>query len=342
MTNGFSLSTKNEVVSHVGGDECCRRAFLAGFFRAAARNVRADGAGHKLEIPRQPLDAYDFICELLSGYEGVSITDNMTPPTISGPGVTDLLLGLKVYEDKGGKLVETEYIDEGIIGKSCCKVNYLRGVFVGGGYVSVSGGYQLQIQVNTPLISAAVENLFYDFNIHTLEIERRGKYVVYIKMCQEISDALALLGAQNAVLLLNDYFAFRHYRKQENRRNNCDLGNIGKTVTASVRQIENIRYLQRRLGSLEDLPPNLYEAAKLRMAYPDDTFDELAARIGVKKSTIKNRLLRLEDMANAFRPEGEKLRGKPRGNRWEVKRRAEAEAAARAAEEANETGNDEQ
>ena len=51
-------------------------------------------------------------------------------------------------------------------------------------------------------------------------------------------------------------------RNSVNRKVNCETANISKTVNAAVKQIEDIRLIQKMRG-LDDLPAQLREMALL-------------------------------------------------------------------------------
>ena len=53
-------------------------------------------------------------------------------------------------------------------------------------------------------------------------------------------------------------------RNNVNRIVNCETANLFKTVNAAVRQVENIKYIEEKIG-LSHLPANLREIAMLRI-----------------------------------------------------------------------------
>ena len=55
---------------------------------------------------------------------------------------------------------------------------------------------------------------------------------------------------------------------------NCETANINKTVSAAVKQVEDITYLRDMIG-FENMPDNLVEAAYARLDHPDATLKEL-------------------------------------------------------------------
>ena len=94
----------------------------------------------------------------------------------------------------------------------------------------------------------------------------------------------------------------KEMRNSVNRGVNCETSNIRKTVSAAVKQIEDIRYIRQTTGFAE-LPEGLEEAARLRLAYPDATLKELGMMMipPVGKSGVNHRLRRISEMADKNR-----------------------------------------
>ncbi len=63
-------------------------------------------------------------------------------------------------------------------------------------------------------------------------------------------------------------------RNSVNRKVNCETANLNKTVSAAVRQAEDIRYIQEKIG-LDKLPMDLEETARLRLEHTEASLKEL-------------------------------------------------------------------
>jgi DNA-binding protein WhiA len=87
-----------------------------------------------------------------------------------------------------------------------------------------------------------------------------------------------------------------------NRIVNCETANLNKTISASFRQIENIRLLQKNIG-LENLPEKLREVAKIRLQHPDMNLKEVGDMLkgNVSKSGVNHRLRKIDEMAEKLR-----------------------------------------
>jgi DNA-binding protein WhiA len=91
-------------------------------------------------------------------------------------------------------------------------------------------------------------------------------------------------------------------RNNVNRIVNCETANLEKTVNASVRQVENIKYLKDKIG-LEKLPKNLREIADIRLKYSDANLKELGEMLNppLGKSGVNHRLRKLDMLAELER-----------------------------------------
>ena len=67
------------------------------------------------------------------------------------------------------------------------------------------------------------------------------------------------------MLKFEDIRIVRDMRNSVNRLVNCETANLNKTIGASIRQVENIKYIQGTVG-LDVLPEKLREIAELRVA----------------------------------------------------------------------------
>lgn len=140
-----------------------------------------------------------------------------------------------------------------------------------------------------------------DFGLQARSIQRKGHHLVYLKEGQEIVDFLNVTGAHSALLNLENIRIMKEMRNQVNRIVNCETANLSKTVDASIRQIESIRYIQEHAG-LDSLPQNLYEIALLRLENPDVSLTELGKMLEppLSKSGVNHRLRKIERMAESM------------------------------------------
>jgi cell division protein WhiA len=181
-----------------------------------------------------------------------------------------------------------------VVGRACCRHAYVRGAFLGGG--SVSGPRSPHLEIRTTgrqgadlLVAVAAED---DVVLHVQERPRHT--VVYAKSAEAVADVLALAGAGDAALALDEHTVVAEARARANRVANADHANLVRASRAAHRQITAIRELEAD-GRLARLAPPLREIAELRQRYPSATLRELAAkcRPPATKAAAHRRLGRL-------------------------------------------------
>ena len=98
----------------------------------------------------------------------------------------------------------------------------------------------------------------------------------------------------------------KEMRRDVNRRVNFETANLNKTVSASVKQTEDIAYI-RDHGGLEQLAPQLAEMAQLRLRYPEASLTELGgyAKPAIGKSGVNHRLRKILQYAQDLRDRSE-------------------------------------
>jgi DNA-binding protein WhiA len=190
-------------------------------------------------------------------------------------------------------------IEKKLIKKQCDRKAYLRGAFLAGGSISnPEGNYHLEIIASDKVLASDLCQIFHNFGLNA-KISRRKKFqVVYLKESDHIFDFLALIGAHQAVLEFENIRILKEMRNQVNRIVNCETANLNKTVDAAVRQLENIRLIERTIG-LKALPENLQEIARLRLEFPDSSLKELGEHLQPKvgKSGVNHRLRKIDEIA---------------------------------------------
>lgn len=194
-------------------------------------------------------------------------------------------------------------IDQLIIKKLCCKKAFLRGAFLGSGSVSdPEKTYHLEFVTHYESFAEQLSQLLNYFNLNAKVVMRKGNYVVYLKEGEHIVELFSLIGAHSALLNLENVRIYKDLRNNVNRIVNCETANLGKTVNASYRQIENIEYIRDHIGFYK-LPIALREIAELRMNYSEATLKELGEMLTpmVGKSGVNHRLRKLDQMAQDLR-----------------------------------------
>lgn len=216
-------------------------------------------------------------------------------------GVQELLAALKITSE-GFQFLPG--ISPEIVQKNCCKRAYLRGAFMAGGSVNNPEGssYHLEIASMYEEHCQSLVNLANEFNLNARCIERKKGFIFYLKEGEKIIELLNIIGAHQALFKFEDVRIMRDMRNSVNRIVNCETANLNKTIGAAVRQIDNIRFLQKEIG-LENLPEKLREVAEIRLAHPEINLKEVGEMLKgtVSKSGVNHRLRKLDIMAEKIR-----------------------------------------
>lgn len=198
----------------------------------------------------------------------------------------------------------TPAIEPAIIEKPCCRRAYLRGAFLAGGSVNNPEGssYHLEIASMYEEHCNALCELANTFYLNARCIERKKGFVLYIKEGEKIIEFLNIIGAHQALFKFEDVRIMRDMRNSVNRIVNCETANLNKTIGAAVRQIENIRLIEKELG-LENLPEKLREVAEVRLQHPDMNLKEVGELLSgkVSKSGVNHRLRKIDELAEKIR-----------------------------------------
>lgn len=177
----------------------------------------------------------------------------------------------------------------------CCKNAFLRGAFLTGGSISTPDkGYHLELVTGHYYVSRQTDALLMDMDRAPSTLMRRGYHVLYYKDSEKIGDFLSAMGATNASMELLLMKVERELRNNINRRSNCEVANLGKTVNAAVKQKNAIQKLKEQ-GRYDGLPAALKETAELRLQYPDLSLGELCGMFKppISKPGLNNRIRKL-------------------------------------------------
>ncbi len=178
---------------------------------------------------------------------------------------------------------------------------YLRGAFLSNGSMRdpESGKYQLEI-VSVYLDHAqGLASLMQRFLLDAKTIERKKGAVTYLQRAEDIMDFLIVVGAMEAMAEFEAVKILRETRNDINRANNAETANIARTVTASMKTINNIVKIMETSG-LESLPIDLQEVAHLRVNHPDYSIQQLADSLSkpLTKSGVNHRLRKINKIAD--------------------------------------------
>lgn len=176
---------------------------------------------------------------------------------------------------------------------------FVRGTFLGSGSINnPNNKYHLEIIYNSELNMKFVEELLEKYNIKMKILNN----LLYLKDGEEISKLLAFIGANIAVLKFEEIRVIRDMRNNVNRIVNCETANLNKTINASLKQIEDIKFI-KKMNKFHELSENLQEIANLRLENPEMSLIELGEMLQnpIGKSGVNYRLKAISNFADELR-----------------------------------------
>lgn len=306
----FASTTKQEL-TRIESEPCCQRAELSalvrmnGSIQLGKGDFRLDVATENNAIARRTYSLvkqlYGLQPEVLVRKK-VRLKKNNTYVVRMVSDAARILQDLSILAD-GMKKVEG--IHPSLLKEECCRRSYLRGAFLASGSVNNpdSASYHLEIVSTYQDHSQALCDLMNRYHLHAKWIERKRGFVVYIKEGDKIGEFLNIVGAHQSLFQFEDVRIMKDMRNSVNRLVNCETANLNKTIQAAMRQVENIRLIEREIG-LEQLPDRLREVAEARLRHPDVSLTELGQLLPNKKvgkSAINHRLRKLDELASKLK-----------------------------------------
>lgn len=239
---------------------------------------------------------------------GLALTLMIAPPVIErGKHISitfsdgaKLLEELRIFKSDGDVIKQVKGLSPDLVRKDGEKKCALRGMFLGGGFLSVGKNDHMEFAFS----GEALRDDAYSLVCEVVDGAGRGrrgeKYTVHVKSKEKISDLLVYMGAQKAALEVQKLMVDSFMGRLATAAQNCDVANIDRAVEAASRQIDAINYIDSAEG-LETLGDKLQTTAHLRRTYPEITMGELAEMLGVSKSCVSHRLEKLMRRADVLR-----------------------------------------
>jgi len=179
---------------------------------------------------------------------------------------------------------------EGKISKNIVKNDdtisgYLAGAFLASGSINspVTSNYHLEISSTNDNFAKWLSKLFGKYKNSDIEpkiIKRRDSYVIYFKKCDQISTFLIMIGAVSSCLEFEDVRVTRDSINAANRLLNMDTANMNRTIYTGLRQVNEIKLIDEKLG-IENLHSKKARTlATLRLENESSSLAELSELLG--------------------------------------------------------------
>lgn len=303
MALSFASRIKQELAQVEVERPCCARAQLDAILRSAG-TIGRNGQGAWVQFSTDNLVVAQHVFALLQRVYGVE-------PELARHERRRLGRLFRYSVDvRGDRQAHTVLTGAGLLGDSrprlgaCCKIAYLRGLYLGCGAMSdPRRAYQLEFVLEHKPLAQQVQRMLASRDMRARMVRRGEQFVVYIKEAEPISTFLALTGAHSGVLALENIRIYKDIRNHANRSANCDAANCDKTARAAARQLADIRLIMTQ-GRFDSLPQPLKEVAAARLEAPEANLAQIAGALqGISKSGVNHRFARIEQIANQLRQE---------------------------------------
>lgn len=290
----------------------CDRAMLAALVRIEGTlNISGPGR-YRLEIATETASVARTVIRLLHSVFGLKTelstrrsvlhkTYNYLITVPTQPKLPDALEGLGIIG------VSSRTLEHGInpqfVQRDCCAAAYLRGAFLGGGFISdPRGDFHFELTCESEVLANDLADLMRRYGIEARTTRRRNIYTTYLKGAERIVDFLALVGAHRSALAMENVRVVKAVRNDVNRAVNAEIANQAKATDAAASQLRDIRLIRDNAG-LDSLPPALQTFATLRLAHPEVSLRELGemADPPLSKSAVYHRVRRIEAIAAPYR-----------------------------------------
>lgn len=288
----FTATVRKEIASKPPAPVCCRRSMLAGLLVNAECGI--DGSLYVRLTGRECIDTAVTLVNDLYGKDA-------QPDYFGnyGRAGADFYLSSHKLSLMISGLSDPERISEQ---PDFFRCRQCRKAFYGGLILSCASfcdperEARVEFTVKDPARASKLTAVFSADGVFPTVSGRRGDTSLLIKKADGVESVVALAGASASAMALMQCGLVRDYRKDLQRRSNCDMKNIAAAAGASARQLAAIRGI-REEGRFSSLPDDLRETAKLRDDHPDATMAELAAMHlpPISKSGLNHRFERIID-----------------------------------------------
>ena len=303
----FTAEVKDEIARVLPECSHCGKATLAALVRIEGTLFVSGPGRYRVEIATDVPSVARLVIKLLHGIYQLRTeltvrrsvlhkTPNYLIEVPAQPHLPKSLLDLGVITKEGGLEVG---IRPDIVAKQCCAAAYVRGAFLGSGFIAnPRGDFHFEITVESESLAEGLVALLADKGIKARIMQRRSSYMVYLKSGNAILEFLAFVGAHQCALRLEQERVVKSVRNDVNRMTNAEIANQAKSSSAAVDQLFAIRTVLEAHG-MENLPPALQEFIRLRVSFPDASIKELGERANppLSKSAVYHRIRRIEQLA---------------------------------------------
>ncbi|MDE6361435.1 MAG: DNA-binding protein WhiA [Clostridia bacterium] len=217
----------------------------------------------------------------------------------------ELLSSMSLSHFEGDKFVfeDEEGYFKSILDKEIFQA-YFKGILYGGAKLQFPDeeypNYCLQIFFSDTAFCNRIVKALEDMDISVKVYERKSVNILQARSGNDIADMLALAGAVDSVLQLNNIMAEREKENDFNRQSNLYMAHYKKAVDSAQKYLQAIEYLQE-IGELDKVDEKLKAVAVARVENYDASMQELADILGTSKTSLSRYLNKLLTLAEQKR-----------------------------------------
>lgn len=303
----FTTEVKDELSRVEPTCRHCDKATLSALMRIEGTLFVSGPERYRIEVATDSASVGRLIIKLIHGMYNLKTeltvrrsvlhkTPNYLIELPTQPGLAQALADMGIITSDGGLQMG---IAPELVAKQCCGAAYLRGAFLGSGFISdPKSDFHFEMTVENAELADGLAKLMREKGIAAKIMHRRNSYMVYLKSGDAILEFLAFVEAHHAALALEEERVVKSVRNDVNRSINAELANEHKATKAALDQLFMIRRVLEK-HDFETLPPALQDFIRLRVSNPEVSLKELGNRANPKlsKSAINHRLRRLEILA---------------------------------------------
>ncbi|WP_159564084.1 DNA-binding protein WhiA [Streptococcus halichoeri] len=243
------------------------------------------------------IEAYYQIVPEIKYHQKTNLRKNRVYTVVVEQGVDELLTDLHLADAFFGLEtgISPEVLKDDDAGRA-----YIKGAFLATGTVRdpESGKYQLEIYSVYLDHAQDLARLLQKFLLDAKTLEHKNGAITYLQKAEDIMDFLLIVQALACKEAFESVKLLREARNDINRANNAETANIARTITASMKTINNIVKIMDTIG-LSSLPLELQEIAQLRITHPDYSIQQIADTLEtpISKSGVNHRLRKINKIA---------------------------------------------
>ena len=286
----FSQEQKAETLLQPIKTSCCKRAMLQGILAAKAEMderticISVDGSELITYIKELIFEIYSQEAEIFSPKSGGRRKLLCFKSKSAEKYITNFEQGVESYSEKC----------------AICLSAFLRGVFLVSGRVS-DPVKQYSLEFNFGDRAERFSEIFNELGFEPKLSVKSTETLVYFRNSNMIEDFFAMANMNNTAFKIMNAKIEGELRNNANRISNCEMNNIDRAVSASVKQFSLLEKLME-LDMLSLLPDELEATARFRLEHEDWSLSRMAGEITppISKSGLAHRLKKITEMAEAI------------------------------------------